>query len=168
MKKYTIRELTYGSQAVAEVKLTYSSNITPENRRYAGDSDSVVDVLLEFWDRETIELQETFVVLFLDRQNRVIGIYEHARGATNAVHFDPKLVMAAAVKCRAESIVLAHNHPSGTLGPSMADITVTKRFGTLAKLMGMSLYDHIIVTPHGGYYSFGTSMPDVLLGHQLS
>ena len=161
--------MAVGSSAVAEIKMTYSANIQPKDRRHCMDSDDAYQILAEWWDRETVQLYETFAVLFLDRASRVIGIYEASRGGTTGTIADAKLIIAAALKCRAEMMVLAHNHPSGTLHPSKADVRLTKKLATAARFHDLALYDHLLISPwDGGYYSFANSSPDIIKGYDLN
>jgi DNA repair protein RadC len=59
-----------------------------------------------------------------------------------------------ALKAAATGIVLCHNHPSGNLQPSSADIEITKKIESACKFLDIKLLDHIIISPSGGYYSF--------------
>ncbi len=63
------------------------------------------------------------------------------------------MVFATALKCLATSMIIAHNHPSGTLIPSQADLNLTKKIAEAGKLLDIALLDHIILT-EGSYYSF--------------
>ena len=167
MKKQILDKLEVGRPGVAEIKLTYSTEVPPEDRRAVVSPDDLHEVMREWWDADSIELYETFVVLLLDRQNRIIGIYNHTKGGTSAVMVDCKLIMAAAINCNASCIVLAHNHPSGSLKASAADITSTMALATLGKLHNIPVLDHIILTPSGGYYSFATNLPEIMKGYRL-
>lgn len=66
---------------------------------------------------------------------------------------DPKLIFAAAIKANACGIILAHNHPSGNLSPSQADIDLTKRMKEGGKFLEIQVLDHVILTTEG-YFSF--------------
>ena len=66
---------------------------------------------------------------------------------------DTKLVLVAALKSAASSIILSHNHPSGSCAPSDADRQLTKKLAAAAKLLDLRVLDHIIVSDEG-YYSF--------------
>ena len=100
-----------------------------------------------------IELQEQFIVLYLDQSNKIIGYYKHSKGAINATVADTRIILATALKCAAIGMIVSHNHPSGNLKPSDADIQLTKRIADGAKQHDIKLLDHLIVTKHG-YYSF--------------
>lgn len=168
MKKQILDELEVGSPNVAEIGLTYSAVVPPAKRRQIISPDDLYEVLREWWDWEGIELYETFVVLLMDRQSRIIGIYPHSAGGSSGVLVDCKLIMAAAVKCNAGAIVLAHNHPSGTLRASAADIKTTKALATIGKLHNIPVLEHIIISPFNGeYYSFAEHLPEVMNGFSL-
>ena len=66
---------------------------------------------------------------------------------------DAKVIFAAALKCRACAIILAHNHPSTNPQPSRADIELTNKLKKAGELLDLPILDHLIITPHG-YYSF--------------
>lgn len=93
--------------------------------------------------------QEYFVCLTLDGANRLIAKRIITIGTLTSSLVHPREVFADTITDRAASIIVAHNHPSGTLNPSTADIEVTKRLKDSAKLLGINLADHIIVTPTG-------------------
>ena len=90
--------------------------------------------------------QEYFVCLTLDGANRLIAKRVITIGTLTASLVHPREVFADAITDRAASIIVAHNHPSGNLTPSPVDIEVTKTLTDAAKLLGIELIDHIIVT----------------------
>ncbi|NND23407.1 MAG: JAB domain-containing protein [Acidimicrobiia bacterium] len=136
---------------IREINLSYSSN--GMERVTITDSESAYRVLLDNWDHNTLELQEEFKALFLDRDNKVLGIYSLSKGGTAGTIVDIKLLMVAALKTKANSIILAHNHPSGNLKPSLPDKELTKKIKEACKFLDVHLLDHIIVTSKS-YYAF--------------
>ena len=136
---------------VSEIKVAYSTTDTPKVKIKSGDD--AYDVLLASWDLDTIELQEEFKILLLNRANEVLGIYPLSRGGITGTVVDQRLIFAVALKCNATGIIICHNHPSGKLLPSEADITLTKSIGKCADLLEINLLDHLIITKNG-YYSF--------------
>ena len=96
--------------------------------------------------------QEHLVVLSLDGANRLIAKRLVTIGTLNASLVHPREVYSDPLKDRAASIIVIHNHPSGTLEPSDADIQVTQRLKDAGKLLGINLLDHIIIAKTG-YYS---------------
>jgi DNA repair protein RadC len=92
-------------------------------------------------------------VLFLSKKNKVIGKTKLSVGGTDATIMDAKIVFRKALEGMAAAIIVAHNHPSGTLRPSQADIDLTRKMKTVGEAIGLPLVDHIIIAD-GGYYSF--------------
>ena len=136
---------------IKEIKLSYSSNGI-ENVKIT-DSKNAYKILLDNWDMETIQLQEEFKVLLLNRANIVLGIYNLSKGGVSGTIVDVKLLLASAIKANASSIIVAHNHPSGNLNPSESDKRLTRKIKEGAKFLDIALLDHIIVTKES-YYSF--------------
>ncbi|WP_317168263.1 JAB domain-containing protein [Pontibacter pamirensis] len=95
---------------------------------------------------------EQFKVMLLNRANKVLGIYETSTGGVAGTVADPKLIFVAALKACASSIVLCHNHPSGNLKPSAADLQLTKKIKQGGELLDIAVLDHIILTSES-YYS---------------
>ena len=91
--------------------------------------------------------QEYFVCLTLDGANRLIAKRTITIGTLTSSLVHPREVFADAITDRAASIIVAHNHPSGALNPSTADIEVTGRHKQSAKLLGINLVDHIVIGP---------------------
>lgn len=92
-------------------------------------------------------------VLFLSKKNKVVGKEKLSIGGTDATIMDAKIVFRKALEGNAAAIIVAHNHPSGTLRPSQADIDLTKRIKQIGEAIGLPLVDHLIVAD-GGYFSF--------------
>lgn len=138
---------------VAEIQLTYTYEVKPSLRPIVSVSRDAFNILIERWDTSKIEFVEQFKVMVLNRANKVLGICDISTGGTVGTVADPKLILVTAIKANACGIVLSHNHPSGNLKPSQADIDLTKKIRDGAKLLEIQLLDHIIVTSEG-YFSF--------------
>jgi DNA repair protein RadC len=138
---------------VAEIQLSYKSKVKPSLRPKIESSKDAYQVLKKYWDEDKIEFVEQFKVLLLNRANKVIGMYEVSTGTTTSTVYDPKLIFVAAIKANACGVIIAHNHPSGNLTPSQADIYLTKELKEGGKLLHIPLLDHIIIT-YEKYYSF--------------
>lgn len=138
---------------VAEIQLSYKSNVKPSLRPKITGSRDGYQILLNSWDLSRIELLEQFKVLFTNRANRVLGIFELSTGGITGTVADPKLIFVAALKAGATGIILSHNHPSGNLQPSQADIDLTRKIKEGGKWLEIQLLDHIIITSES-YYSF--------------
>ncbi|WP_420378266.1 JAB domain-containing protein [Gilvibacter sp.] len=116
-------------------------------------SKKAFEILRDKWDNNTVELQEEFKVLLIDRDNTVLGIYSLSKGGIAGTVVDVRLILVAALKAKASAIILAHNHPSGNLKPSGQDLNLTKKIIKATKLLDIDLLDHIILS-NQDYYSF--------------
>lgn len=96
---------------------------------------------------------EEFWVLLLNRANDVIKKELISRGGVSGTVVDTKIIFKTAVEHYASSLIICHNHPSGNLKPSDADIRITKNIKEAGKIMEIPLVDHLIVTDTA-YYSF--------------
>jgi hypothetical protein len=85
--------------------------------------------------------------------NKVLGIFTAGKGSITGVLCDPKIIFQAALLANATSIILAHNHPSGSLKASQADLDMTKKIKAGAQLLEIELLDHLILTSEA-YFSF--------------
>jgi DNA repair protein RadC len=134
---------------IAEVKLSYSSNVRPSQRFKISSSRDAYNILLENWHKDYIEFVEQFKVLLLNRANKVLGIFEVSTGGSTGTIADPKLIFCSAIKANACGIIMAHNHPSGNLKPSQSDIALTRRIKEGGKLLEVELIDHLILSKEG-------------------
>ena len=100
-----------------------------------------------------MNIKEEAVVLFLNRGNRVLGGYKVSSGGITGTVVDIRIILAIALKCLASGMILAHTHPSGELNPSRSDKELTLKLKEAAKLMDISLLDHLVITSDT-YYSF--------------
>jgi DNA repair protein RadC len=93
-----------------------------------------------------IALREYFLILMLNRANRVIGRSLISIGGMNTTVVDPKIVFMTVLAAGAGAFILCHNHPSGSVKPSQADIQLTKRISDGAAILDLTLLDHIILS----------------------
>lgn len=138
---------------VAEVELVYHSKVKASERPQITCSNDAFELLKSIWEEGKIELLEQFKVLFLNRSNKVLCIYPLSSGGITGTVADPRLVFTAALKVNAVSMILSHNHPSGSLQPSKQDEELTTKIKGAALLLDMKVLDHLIITLEG-YYSF--------------
>ncbi len=140
-------------QNVAQIELVYRTKIKASERPKVNSSKEIADLLKGLWDENKIDFVEQFKVLLLNRANRVLGIVEIGLGSSTGVVADLKVVLAAAILANACNIIIAHNHPSGSIRPSRADEQLTNKLKEAAKLHDINVMDHVIVTSEE-YYSF--------------
>ncbi len=120
------------------------------SKRYLIDSEQpiidspekAVEQLADIRDKK----QEYFVCLTLDGANRLIAKRTITIGTLTSSLVHPREVFADAISDRAASIIVTHNHPSGSLNPSTADLEVTQRLKSSGSILGIRLADHIVVT----------------------
>jgi DNA repair protein RadC len=126
------------NMVVAEVQLTYKTKVKASERPKIDKSQDAYLVL-----------QEEFKIMLLNRANRVLGIVDISQGGMSGTVVDPKVVFAAAIKSASSQIILVHNHPSGNLKPSEADINLTRKLKEGGKLLDIEVLDHLIITKDG-------------------
>ncbi len=96
---------------------------------------------------------EQFSVIFLNAQNRIIKRQVVQEGIVNQAVVYPRKILENALKHKASAIILVHNHPSGNIKPSEADIRLTKTLQDTARVLDIHIHDHIIVGENR-YFSF--------------
>jgi len=97
--------------------------------------------------------REIFAVAFLNQANRINHIETVSEGGITGTIADPRIILKKALEENAVSIILCHNHPSGSLKPSRQDEEITKKIKAAAKYFDIKVLDHIIVS-ESGYFSF--------------
>ncbi len=122
--------------------------IRPEGTKISSPAE-VLPLISHFADRK----QEHFICLSLNGANEVITSRVVSVGLVNKTQVHPREVFADPITDRASSIIVAHNHPAGTLAPSREDIEITKQLKSAGETLGIRLLDHIIFN-HKGYFSF--------------
>ena len=135
-----------------EISVKYTGAKKSELKKLNTSRD-VAQVMRELLNPSTIDWIEEFVMLCLNQERKVIGYYKVSVGGFAGTYADIKVIATIALQCAASSVIVAHNHPSGSLKPSPADIAVTQRIKNGLALLDIKLIDHIIVTDES-YYSF--------------
>lgn len=138
---------------VAEVELVYRSKVKASQRPLITSSSDAADIFRSLWEEGKIDLVEQFKVLFLNRANRVLCVNNVSSGGITGTVADPRLIYATALKVNAVSLILAHNHPSGSLKPSRQDEDLTQKIRCAGAYFDMKVLDHIILTSES-YFSF--------------
>lgn len=110
------------------------------------NSKVAYDLILDHWSMDTIELQEESKILLLNAANKVLGVHDLSKGGVSSSILDVKIILGIALKCLASSIILIHNHPSGNMVASDADLKITKKLGVACDIMEMRLLDHLIIS----------------------
>lgn len=134
---------------VAEVGIYFKNKVKPSERPLIRRSIECYQILKDSWDDDTIDIQEAFKVLLISRGCRLLGIYELSRGSMNCVLVDVRMILMAALATGATTLVLSHNHPSGNLRPSFADIGLTRKVKEATRLFDIEVMDHLIISREG-------------------
>ena len=135
---------------VAEVQLSYKSNVKSSTRYKINSSQDAYKLLIKYFPDNTIE----YKVVLLNQSNRVLGIVPISEGGISATYVDVRLILQAALLANATQVILAHNHPSGSMKPSTLDDALTEKVRKVAELMEIHIADHVILSPEKEYYSY--------------
>lgn len=136
---------------VNEIKLSYSRMGNCE--RSISTSSDAVEIFRAHFDAEEMDYRESFFALYLNQANKVLGIKKISECGISSTLVDVRIVMQAALLCNATALIVAHNHPSGNLKPSSADIQMTSQIREAGKILNIALLDHVILTSDS-YFSF--------------
>jgi len=139
---------------VNEIVISYSGSLKANLLPKITCSQRAAEIAFEQWNKNNIELQETFKIMLLNNSNKVKGIYEVSNGGITGTLVDVRIVFAVLLKSLTTAVILLHNHPSGTLKPSEADKSLTQKIIKAGALLEIKVLDHLILTPHGDYFSF--------------
>lgn len=120
------------------------------DRKKIGNSKDVFDI---FHSIIADLPHEEFWVLLLNQSNKILEKQKISQGGVSGTVTDVKIILKLAIENLASSVILCHNHPSGNLKPSKADVEITKKLREAARLMDIVILDHIIISDES-YFSF--------------
>ncbi|HOX77197.1 MAG TPA: JAB domain-containing protein [Bacteroidales bacterium] len=144
--------VTLFTSNLSEIEIFYRNKVRSSDMEKVCGSRDTYEVLMRIWSSK-IDHVEEFMVLCLNRANRVLGWAKISQGGLSGTVADPKVIFQVALKSNSSSMILAHNHPSGNLHPSEADIQLTRKMKEAGILLDLPVLDHIIISSEG-YYSF--------------
>lgn len=121
----------------------------PVQKAIKSSKDAYVQLISVFEDLP----HEEFWILGLSRANKVILKKQISKGGVSGTVADVKVIFKSAIEKLASALIIAHNHPSGQLKPSSADIRLTNKLVETGKIMDIPVLDHLIIT-NSSYYSF--------------
>lgn len=136
-----------------EAELTIKKKNSEFSKTQISSSKDAFEYIKQFY-HEDIDIYESFFALFLNRKNQTIAYAKIAQGGLSMVLVDSRIIGKYALDTLAQSVIIAHNHPSGSLNPSQEDKMLTKRVQGVLDIIDVKLTDHIIITSENGYYSF--------------
>jgi DNA repair protein RadC len=147
-----LKEVDYiGDAAVTELKIVEAAALalSRESMRKKLPLGTFAQVL--DYCRSAMAFRETeeFRVIFLDKKNGLLADEVQGRGTVDHTPVYPREIIRRALELNASAIILVHNHPSGDPTPSSADIVMTQNLASLAKPLGVTVHDHLIIARHG-------------------
>jgi DNA repair protein RadC len=145
-KNKNMKKLT--RSIVSEIEVSYQ----PKQgiKQIINSSWDAYEIVKGLIPKQTIALKEYFVVLYLNQANRVLGAFKVSDGGITSTVADVRLIFSVALKSVACNFIICHNHPSGNLKPSKADILLTEKLREGGRLLDIKLLDHIIIGPEEG------------------
>lgn len=136
---------------VHEIGLTYKK--LEDRSESILNSKTVFEFINPFFD-PYIGIREAVFAIYLNRGNQIIGVQRISEGGVTGAPLDVKIVLKGAINILASSIILVHNHPTGTLRASVADEKITKQVKEACKFLDLELLDHLILGLENNFYSF--------------
>jgi len=133
----------YGQMPVYTTRLVRETTLDVEDFLQCKSPPDVVAFLQRYYRDHD---REEFVALLFDTAMQCVGLVSVSIGGRNASIVEPAQVFKAAILGHADSLILAHNHPSGNPEPSRADIGITKQLREAGEMMGIPIRDHLVVT----------------------
>lgn len=135
-----------------EIKVSYRNSAIVTDQTRINTSRDADAVFRNIW-ADNMDFCESFYLLCLNRNNRVIGWIMLSQGGLCGTVVDVRHLFSIALKTNSAGVVVAHNHPSGALSPSNHDNEITQKIKQAGKLLDVPLIDHLILTSEG-FYSF--------------
>ena len=137
----------------SEVKLHYVGKQKPREREKISNPEEASELFFRIWDMDTIEHIEEVKIMLLNRSNHVLGFATISKGGLTGCIMDIRLIMQYVIKSNACAVILAHNHPSGSLIASEVDIHITKKIREALNFLDITLLDHLIMNVDKEYVS---------------
>ena len=138
---------------INEITVGYRRHRIPVQQSPIVNSKIAEEVFRSIWEEDTMDYNESMYMLLLSHANKVIGYKKLSSGGGASTVVDVRHAMGLALKANAVGLMLAHNHPSGSLKISQADKNLTLKFTTACAYLDLKFLDHLILTSEG-YTSF--------------
>jgi len=132
---------------LAEITVNYSTKVKAADRPRVSCSRDAEQLLTKVFP--SLEHVEYFYIICLNRANQVLGFHQVSKGGISGTVTDVRVIFQVAIKSNSSGLILAHNHPSGNLQPSEADLKITRKIKEAGALLDVSVLDHIIIADEG-------------------
>ena len=136
-----------------KISVSFDKNLKKSELLKITSSKDAYHIFKRVFNADTFHWSEEFILLCLNNSNKVVGFYKLSSGGMTGTVVDVRMIFTTALNCLATAIIIAHNHPSGTLQPSEADKAITRRIKEASKTLDISVLDHLIITDED-FYSF--------------
>ena len=135
------------------VSYVKNPNLNIDDFKVVNNSRLMNVVFKQIWNQNDLTIRESFYAIFFNPKLDVVGYRKIGDGSVDAVMVDMRIIFSSALLANATHIAVAHNHPSGSLKPSRADLNLTQQIVSASKVLNISFLDHLIIT-EDDYYSF--------------
>jgi len=136
---------------VSEITIDYNPKFKMSELPVIKTTEMAYKALFKDW--KELQHVESVKIMLLNRTLKLLGISLINKGGISQSIIDGRVIFQAALKGNADSIIIAHNHPSGNVAPSKEDIKMTEKLREAGKIIGIKVVDHIIITKES-YFSF--------------
>jgi len=135
---------------IVSIKMVKEKNLEYGNSQISSPKDcaNIFKKFIGDYDREAL------VVATLDTKNKITTITVASLGSLNTSIVHPREIFKTAILGNAATIIVGHNHPSGSIEPSKEDVSITTRLKECGKILGIELLDHVIIGEYDKYLSF--------------
>ena len=146
---YFKREVT-GSELIE-----FASSVLESRAKSYGEEFNSPEKASQFISLKLGEYErEVFAVLFLNNRNKLISFEKMFYGTVDSAPIFPREIARKALSLNACAVIAAHNHPSGNIEPSKADVAITEKIKLALEIFEIRLLDHFVVSDNGGFCSF--------------
>ena len=136
--------------SIKEIDISYSYGTAKAERETIKNSLEAESIFRSMIGL-SIEYKESFLLLILNNSNEILGVKKISEGGITATFVDVRLIFQTVLKAHGTAFIICHNHPSGKLEPSTADKNITTKIKEGAKILDLTLLDHLIITSESAF-----------------
>jgi DNA repair protein RadC len=136
-----------------KISVSFDKNLKKSELMKISSSRDAYEIFKRVFNADTFDWCEEVIMLCVNNSNKVVGFHKVSSGGMTGTVIDVRMIFTTALKSLATGIIIAHNHPSGTLIPSDADKAITKKIKEAGKFLDINILDHLIITDEN-YFSF--------------
>jgi DNA repair protein RadC len=145
--------MTYNNIPEIKISISFDKILKKSELMKITSSRDAYEIFKRVFNADTFDWCEEVVMLCVNNSNKVVGFYKVSSGGMTGTVIDVRMIFTTALQCLATGVIIAHNHPSGTLIPSEADKAITKKIKEAGIFLDIKILDHLIITDEN-YFSF--------------